>query len=215
MKRTGTLCAVLLTMLLFTGAADGRARAGCHVGHAKILLRRRALVAYSRVTNGDRYVYACAWRTGRARTIGSISNLSTQTSDTTIRAHAMVHLVVDTAFDDQYTHEARTTWWNIATARKRTLYATDAPIAGPVRTTGVPLDRMLLTSDGCTVLAHSADHTANIATVRTAPFSGPWTELDRSTADAIPGSSLSLAHHTATWATSRQPRRADLPRTTC
>jgi hypothetical protein len=79
---------------------------------------------------GARTVYACAWRTGRARTIGSRVSLDTESADTKVRAHAGVHLVVDASHDDQYAHAVRTTWWNIATGRKRTLYALDAPIAG-------------------------------------------------------------------------------------
>lgn len=219
MRHTGTLGAALLAALILAGSADGRTRPRCHPGQAKTVLRTGSLVVYSRVNRRDPYrartVYACAWRTGRARAIGSAVSVDTESADTAIRAHAGVHLVVDTSLDDQYTHSARTRWWNVATGRRRTLYALDAPIAGPARTTGNALDRALLTSDGCTLLAHSSDRAANAATVLTAPFSGPMTELDHGTTDAIPGGSVALAGHTATWTNAGQPRHAELPRAGC
>jgi hypothetical protein len=218
-QRTGILSAVLIAALVFTGNAAASTRHGCRVGKGKTVLRTPGLVVYSRVNRGDPYgartVYACAWRTGRARTIGSRVSLDTESADTKVRAHAGVHLVVDASHDDQYAHAVRTTWWNIATGRKRTLYALHAPIAGPARTTGARLDRALLTSDGCTVLALSIDRAANTATVLSAPFSGPLAEFDHGTADAVPIAGLGLAGRTATWTNAGQPRRADLARAAC
>jgi hypothetical protein len=217
--RVTAVSAALLSALVLAAGADARTRPACQTEHGKSLLRTRALLVYSRVNRGDSYrtltVYACVRRSGRTRKIGKKWELGTSNASTTIESHAGVHLVVDTSSGDQYASTERITWWNIASGRKRTLYALDAPMSGPTYKTGVPLDRALLTSDGCTLLAHSTDSTANTATVLTRPFSGSVTELDRGTSDAIPAASLALSGRTASWTNAGVQRTSELPPANC
>jgi hypothetical protein len=204
-RRTGSLAVALVAVLVLAGTAQARTRPACHPRGGKVVMRSRALIVYTRVIPDDPYgirtVYACVIRTGRTRKLGTIEHLATSTSDTTILAHAGVHLVVDNTSGDQYGSSESTTWWNVATGKRRTM--------------GVVLDRALLTSDGCTVLAHATDRQANTATVLTAAFSGPLTELDRGTADAIPRESLVLSGRRAGWTNASQPRSTQLAPATC
>jgi hypothetical protein len=220
MLRPGALLVTLSALLLLgVGAADARTSPRCSARGATTLLRTPAVLVYAKVNTRDSYrgrtVYACVRHTGRRRTIGSIASLTTESADTTVRAHSGVQLVVDTSLQNQYGSSSRTRWWNVATGRTRTLYALDAPLGSPARSTGVPLTQALLTSDGCTLLALSVDQAADTATVLTAPRSGALAELDRGAADAIPSASLRLSGHTATWTNAGQSRKADLSRASC